>query len=314
MRDFQGQSQKTAMKVFLFLLGLSGSLLSYSQDRIHKKDGHIIAAKVTEVGVDEIKYLLEDDPAGPIYVIEKIQLIKIVFANGRVETYHQKLRDASLYEDQQKSAIKLNFLSPLFGHTWLTYEKSIAPGRSIDLSLSIIGLGKNISFDDYYYDPVTGLSQTYRRGAAGAAIGFGYKFIKTPDFLNRDIRYAHILQGSYFKPVAYFGTYGENVIITKNNTIEKDRRTILYGSLMMEFGKQWIVADKMVLDMFFGVGYGFDNINDANSYNSYSDEYSAFHYTNVKIGKAPALALNTGFRLGLLIGQEKSSLSKSSSR
>lgn len=303
------------MRTCLILCSLLLGMLSLqAQDKIYKKDGQIISAKVTEVGVDEIKYLLHEEVSGPVYVIEKILLIKIVFANGRVETYHQQLKDPSLYADQKKAALKLNFLSPLFGHTLLTYEKSRAPGRSMELSLSIIGLGKNISFDDYYYDPITGLSMDYRRGAVGAAVGFGYKFIKTPDFLNRNIRYAHILQGSYFKPVAYLGTYSENIIRQKNNGIEKDRRTTVYGSLMMEFGKQWVVADRVVLDMFFGVGYGFDNINDEATYNSYSDEYSAYHYTNIKVGKAPALALNTGFRIGILLGQEKSSLSNSSSR
>ena len=302
---------RTCLILCCLLLGI---VSLQAQDKIYKKDGQIISAKVTEVGVDEIKYLLYEEITGPVYVIEKMLLIKIVFANGRVETYHHQLKDPSLYADQKKAALKLNFLSPLFGHTLLTYEKSRAPGRSIELSLSIIGLGKNISFDDYYYDPITGLSMDYRRGAVGAAVGFGYKFIKTPDFLNRNIRYAHILQGSYFKPVAYLGTYSENIIRQKNNGIEKDRRTTVYGSLMMEFGKQWVVADRVVLDMFFGVGYGFDNINDEATYNSYSDEYSAYHYTNIKVGKAPALALNTGFRIGILLGQEKSSLSNSSSR
>jgi hypothetical protein len=302
---------RTCLILCCLLLGI---VSLQAQDKIYKKDGQIISAKVTEVGVDEIKYLLYEEITGPVYVIEKMLLIKIVFANGRVETYHHQLKDPSLYADQKKAALKLNFLSPLFGHTLLTYEKSRAPGRSIELSLSIIGLGKNISFDDYYYDPITGLSMDYRRGGAGAAVGFGYKFIKTPDFLNRNIRYAHILQGSYFKPVAYLGTYSENIIRQKNNGIEKDRRTTVYGSLMMEFGKQWVVADRVVLDMFFGVGYGFDNINDEATYNSYSDEYSAYHYTNIKVGKAPALALNTGFRIGILLGQEKSSLSNSSSR
>ncbi|WP_290710953.1 hypothetical protein, partial [Flavihumibacter sp. CACIAM 22H1] len=216
------------MRIFLFFACFLCSIVALAQDKIHKKDGQIIAAKVTEVGVDEIKYLLEGEMNGPVYVIEKIRLIKIVFANGRVETYHQKLKDPALYQDQRKNALKLNFLSPLFGHTWLSYERSLAPGRSIDLSLSLIGLGKSISFDDYYYDPVSGNSQRYRRGAVGAAIGVGYKFIKTPDFLNRDIRYAHILQGSYFKPVFYLGAYGENIIVYKNNLVAKDRRTVLY--------------------------------------------------------------------------------------
>lgn len=303
------------MKSFLLLIGCFFlSLTGIAQDKLHKKNGQIVNAKVTEVGLGEIKYLLADEQEGPVYVIEKSQLIKIVFASGRVETYQQRLKDPSLYDDQRKSAVKLNFLSPLFGHTWLSYEKSQAPGRSIEWSLSLIGLGKDISFDDYYFDPVSGQSVRYRRRPAGAAVGFGYKFIKTPDFLNRDIRYAHILQGSYLKPVAYLGVYRENMVITKNNLPEEGRRTIVYGSLMMEFGKQWIVGERMVLDMFFGAGYCFDNIDNDNTYLTYSDEFSAFHYTNMKIGNTPSLALNTGFRIGLLTGQVKSSPSKSSSR
>ncbi len=302
------------MRNFLIVVILLLEALSlHSQDKIHKKRGDVITAKITEVGVDEIKYRLEAEPDGPVYVIEKYRLAKIVFANGRVETYHSRLKDPSLYTGQQKSAIKINFLSPLFGHTLLNYEKSKAPGRSLEFSLSLIGLGSNFSFDEYYYDPITGNEVKYRRGALGAAFGFGYKFIKTPDFLSRNIRYAHLLQGSYFKPVAYLGSYRENILEHKPGGLLKDHRLVVYGSLMTEFGKQWVVAEKVVLDMYFGVGYAFDNVDEDSHINASADEYSAYHYTNIKVGRIPALALNTGFRIGILLGQEKSSFSKSSS-
>lgn len=94
-----------AMRNFLILIILLLEALSlHSQDRIHKKRGDVITAKITEVGVDEIKYRLEAEPDGPVYVIEKYRLAKIVFANGRVETYHSQLKDPSLYTGQQKSA------------------------------------------------------------------------------------------------------------------------------------------------------------------------------------------------------------------
>ena len=78
---------RTCLILCCLLLGI---VSLQAQDKIYKKDGQIISAKVTEVGVDEIKYLLHEEITGPVYVIEKILLIKIVFANGRVETYHQQ--------------------------------------------------------------------------------------------------------------------------------------------------------------------------------------------------------------------------------
>lgn len=298
----------------LLLLVLAGSS-AFSQDQIYKKRGEVIKAKITEIGVSEIKYTLFDEPNGPVYVIEKAHLLKIVFENGRTETFKTSLKDPQLYEGQAKQALKFNFLSPLFGHTWLAYEQSRKPGRSMELSLSIIGLGKDISSEDYYYDPQTNTSHYYKRGAVGGALGFGYKFIKTPDFIgNGSVRYAHLLQGSYIKPVVYAGVYRENAIVEKGNTVTREKKSIVYGTMMMELGKQWVIDNKVLLDMFFGVGYSIDNIRSHNYQYSHSDEYSAWHYTHAKIGKSPGLAINTGFKIGLLLGQEKSSPSKSSSR
>lgn len=298
--------------IILFLLASSTVI---AQDKIFMKKGEVIKAKITEIGVAEIKYKLFDEPDGPVYVIEKDRLLKIEFENGRKASYKTSLKDPELYDDQSKHAVKFNFLSPLFGHTWLAYEKSLKPGRSLELSLSIIGLGKDISTEDYYYDPNTNTSHDYKRGSAGAAVGFGYKFIKTPDFINNgSVRFAHLLQGSYLKPIVYTGFYQENAIVNKANMVTKEKKSIVYGTMMLELGKQWVIDNKVILDMFLGFGYSLDNIRDHQYWQTYSDEYSAFHYTHGKIGRTPGLAVNTGFKIGLLLGQEKSSPSKSSSR
>lgn len=283
--------------LLLMLIGFT----SFSQDRIFRKNGEVLKVKITEIGVSEIKYKLFEEPDGPVYAIEKERLLKIVLENGRTEAYKTDLKDPELYLNQSKHAIKFNFLSPLFGHTWLAYEKSLQPGRSMELSLSIIGLGKDISSDDYYYDPSTNMTHQYGRNSAGAAIGFGYKFIRTPDFFsNNSVRFAHLLQGSYLKPVVYTGLYQENFIVEKGNVVTKEKKSIVYGTMMLELGKQWVVDNKLVLDMFFGFGYSLDNLRNTQYWNSYSDEYSAYHFTHMKIGRSPGLALNTGFKIGLL--------------
>ena len=288
-------------RIYGIIILLLAGFNSFSQDRIFRKNGEVLKVKITEIGVSEIKYKLFEEPEGPVYAIEKERLLKIVLENGRTEAYKTNLKDPELYIEQSKHAIKFNFLSPLFGHTWLAYEKSLKPGRSLELSLSLIGLGKDISSDDYYYDPSTNMSHQYSRNSAGAAVGFGYKFIRTPDFFsNTSVRFAHLLQGSYLKPVVYTGIYRENFIVEKGNIVTKEKKSIVYGTMMLELGKQWVVDNKLVLDMFFGFGYSLDNLRNTQYWNSYSDEYSAYHFTHMKIGRSPGLALNTGFKIGLL--------------
>jgi hypothetical protein len=288
----------------LFLVLSFCALTINAQDKIHRKGGEVINAKVTEVGLDEVKYKLSGDPDGPLYSISKDRLVKVVYANGRVETYQNALNDKELYIGQAKHAIKLNFLSPLSGYTAFTYERSLRPGRSWELSLGIIGLGKNQGVD-YYYSPGVIYGEEYMRSPGGVALGFGYKFIRTPDFINRNIRYAHLLQGAYLKPLVYAGTYGENIIDYKTGTAIKDRRNVTYGALMVELGKQWVFADKFLLDVYGGVGYCFDNIKEYENISAYSDGYTAHHFTNIRFGRSPGFTMSGGIRIGMLLGGKK---------
>ena len=81
--------------------------------------------KVLEVAIDDVQYKNHDNLDGPSYRIEKDRLVKIIYANGKIETYTASLKDKELYIGQKTAALKINFLSPLFGHTQITYEKGI---------------------------------------------------------------------------------------------------------------------------------------------------------------------------------------------
>ena len=98
----------------IFILALSFVCsVSFSQDKIYKKGGEMIKAKVTEIGTGEVKYTLFNKTGGPVYVIDKSKIEKIEFEDGHTETYLNNLKDPELYKDQKKNALKVNFLSPL---------------------------------------------------------------------------------------------------------------------------------------------------------------------------------------------------------
>lgn len=63
------------------------SASTFAQDKIHKKNGDIIDAKVLEIGSEEVKYKIFEDQNGPLYNLPKHQISKIVYESGRVESY-----------------------------------------------------------------------------------------------------------------------------------------------------------------------------------------------------------------------------------
>lgn len=69
--------------VFLCLLGSSVS----AQDTLYKRNGEVVAAKITEIGTAEIKYKRFSMQDGPLFVVGKNEVQKIRFANGVVDSF-----------------------------------------------------------------------------------------------------------------------------------------------------------------------------------------------------------------------------------
>jgi hypothetical protein len=289
--------------IFLALLFICSSQLIKAQDKIYRKNGKIIEAKVLEVGAAEIKYKEYNNPDGPIYVLETDRVNKIVFANGKVQVFADNFKDAESYIGQAKKAVKINFFSPLYGYTEFGFERNTGVGKSYELSLGIIGLGKSEQLS-YFNSQLQGI----KRKQSGAFISGGYKFGKLPDFiLFGRSRMTHLMQGTYVKPILYLGHYSENTIVEKgNNLYEVGRQNVTFGALQIEVGRQWVLGDKMVLDIYEGLGYGADNKKDtyqylnSSTYSTFNDA-SAFNYANARAGKSPSLSFTFGIKLGLLI-------------
>ncbi len=283
--------------IFLLLVSLVLTASLHAQDKIYRKNGQVLKVKVIEVGTSEIKYKIFGDDEGPIYVLEKDRIKKIEYANGTSEKLVINLKDPEQYADQLNKALKINFMSPLFGFTKISYEKSTGVGKSYELTLAIIGAGKNRLLEFYDYNSV----RTERRNQFGFAIGGGYKFSKLPDFLFGRTRFTHLMQGAYAKPVVYLGNYSENHVAYKNNNqYVVERQNVTFGALELELGKQWVFGDKFLIDIYTGFGWGFDN-KKSRSDLFFDDDIEAYNYINQRIGKSPGLSLNAGLKLGLLI-------------
>jgi len=74
------------MKTEVYILPLLlMSTVCYSQDKIFKKNGDQFEAKITEVGTVNIAYKELDNLAGPVRSLEKLEIYKIIYENGKSE-------------------------------------------------------------------------------------------------------------------------------------------------------------------------------------------------------------------------------------
>lgn len=264
------------MKRTSFVSGLLFTLFmvngSFAQDVIYKHSGEIIKAKIKEIGTDELKYLLYDEPEGPSYTLPKAAVEKVVYEGGRTETYRDNFEAADLYARQHTRALKIGFLSPLFSNTNFSFEKNLKPGRSIEAKVGIIGMGMQKG-----------------NTTGGVFVSGAYKFIKTPDYYLPGMRYAHILKGGYVKPEAVLGMYGRKYQQYEPSRVVKEN--ITYSALMLNFGKQWIFSDIFLVDFSAGAGYAFDS----------SDKYfiGNYHHNLATLGDS-GLAFSANLNIGFL--------------
>lgn len=70
-----------------FLLLLSAASALFGQDIITKKDGTDIQARISEVGVNDVKYKKFNNQDGPSYTIAKSDILMITYENGERDVF-----------------------------------------------------------------------------------------------------------------------------------------------------------------------------------------------------------------------------------
>ncbi len=268
------------MKVLITLFLVAVSISVYSQDTIVKKNSETINCKVTELGADEVKYYYSENPK-LVFGIDNALVDRVEFATGEVvEIEKNTFENPEYYADQSKNALKINFLSPLFGSTELVYERNMKPGRSWEVALGIVGLGNDID----YIDP---------KGVYGK---FAFKLLRSPDFYLHRMQYSHLLKGAYFAPeiaLRYVSYDSEDWIYDSSGSYYSNSREKNFTlAFMLKFGKQWVFNDGFLIDLYCGVGYGFGG-----------DDYYTLPYGFLVAPDDFPIALTSGLRVGWVFGK-----------
>lgn len=273
----------STIKYFSLFVLIFASISVFAQDKIYKRNNEVILCEITEIGEEEIKYTIEETD-DLIYVLDKARIEKIVFESGREMVFSSSMTDPEMYLGQNKNAFKVGMFSPMAGALSLGYERSLKPGSSVEGTLGLIGVG---------------IEETRFDNPAGAYIKAGYKFISTPDFALKGMKYSHLLKGGYVKPEFAFATYQRDITTYNSQTSSytESRENIVAGALMLNFGKQWVFSNVFLIDLYAGIGYGFDNMKSVQSYYDYGGP--TYHY-GFTVGSNIPMAFTAGFKVGFL--------------
>jgi hypothetical protein len=92
------------------------------------------------------------------------------------------------------------------------------------------------------------------------------------------------LQGAYFQPELILNYYSVDGTSEFYNYGNEERKSYLAFAFMLNFGKQWILANSFSIDVHVGVGYGAGSNDDA--------------YSHIGGGTTP-LAASAGLTIGI---------------
>jgi len=226
-----------------------------AQDTIVQKNNERIHCRIIQIGENETRYSRPEFPKEIVFVIANNQVEKIVFENGTVHAFRQKNPVLLPNTKAKKNVIKITVFSIFYDYSSIAYERSLRPGRSLEGTLGITGLG----FD--YKDK-------QRRGVFVKA---GYKFIfpaKPSLYTNPK---ASLLKGFYLKPEVSFSKfsgyfhYWYPVLGDHGQWIGdgwgEDKRSVSAATIQLVTGYQ-VILGVIPIDFYLGAGYGFTTLQD----------------------------------------------------
>ncbi len=206
--------------------------------------------------------------------------------------------DISKKRKQARNCIKIDFFGPIRGYTQITYEHLVNRNSGYELTLGVIGAGINKTLK--YFDTITAF-QGEKRKQFGLYFSGGYKFGKVKLFNTKELSETHIMQGLYVKPTVYFGRYAENRVAFKGpRKYALERPQTSFAAIQIEFGKEWVISKKAVIDIYWGLGYSVDDKKYYTGSYFISNTTTAFNYSNDRIGRSPGISFTFGIKSGLL--------------
>lgn len=184
--------------------------------------------------------------------------------------------------------IKLDFFSPVTGNLTFGYEQVLTNNITLEGNLGFIGIG----FVDDVNNP------------AGMFLKGGPRLYFSPDYFLEGMKRYNDFQGAYFKPEFIYSGFGFDYDVHNSMGSYKTLRGVNNSiALMLNVGKQWVLAKVVSIDLHAGIGYGtsFYSYKDIPpGYMGYDSYYPGYKYSHIEAPEVP-LTFSAGFDIGILL-------------
>jgi len=188
--------------------------------------------------------------------------------------------------------LKVDFFSPLTGNLTFGYEQPLVNSVTFTGELGIIGA----SLIDL------------ANNEAGIFLKGGPRFYFSPDYLMDGMKRYNDFQGAYFNPEIIYSGFGFDYLSYNQTTNQttNSRGTNHSVALMLQFGKQWVLAKTLSIDLYGGMGYGWSAVkadNYASGYGFLGDlnELAWNKFSHFQFSNSVPVAINAGFNIGFLL-------------
>jgi len=300
--------------IFIFVNAQSDTLFTKKQEKI--------PCKIIEITDLDIKYKRADLSDGPVYVINKLSVIKYVLSNGYTELI---VPDELSLENEHgniiknRSVIKVSPFSMVNEQISLAYEKVIRVGMNFDFELGY----SNSNFTRT--GGFSGGGNIDNAFNSGFYVKPGVKFFLGQDYSVRGLKYAHPLKGRYIRLdlacsyLNYEGVkrteYVRNPVFpytSSYQSISTDISTVSYGGFI-NYGRQFILGNILTMEYYVGVGFtgqsnSYSNpdykksLNPFNNYPySYDEAHNIMNYHGFIRTDEIGLSFTAGFRVGYIL-------------
>lgn len=161
--------------IFLMVFMCAYALDSVSQDIIYKKDGSREEVRVILIGEREIQYKKFSNLDGPVYSINKSNILLITYETGDYEIVSkaarpENIRKHDLATDFARNILSYHAFDVVFGDFTISYERLISSGI---LGFKVpVSVGYDYWFADKDYDYYYGNRNFYSRFFSGFGVNF----------------------------------------------------------------------------------------------------------------------------------------------
>lgn len=290
--------KKFLLKTLLLVLVFCFHNTLKAQDTLYRIDGRVQAVKIVEVNTNQIKYKNPEGQGGPMFVLSKTEVRKVVYSNGISENFstapapmntysedgwRENKKPDPLSTDFNKNFVSVSVVDYFAGSFTVAYEHFFNSGDySIRIPLSVgfytMGLNKFAELEDEFSG-----RQGYYRERKKFSSGFDCNYFP---FGQGKVKY---YVGPSFE-FGYFDYMDETYTGTAPNYYVKETQPGSYQSLILQNGFLFQPSRNLNFSLSLGMGYTREKFIHNDILNKYPED--------IYVTKSEQFA----FRFGLSVG------------